>query len=229
MLGLVPGADRAAIESAYRRLIKKHHPDKAGGDPEAAKAIIHAYRELTRKRVQLPVQVEAPPLRREARWRRWPLLAVVAGGLFLWLLPTPAIELERNSSLPLASLPEGGATAERPVSMAVMPRVAPDGAAVEAGIDEARRLSRQLPEDAIGYSRSCAADLDRLPSDAMLDHCLAFDMAAAKGASDKHWAAEAMAARHGEAAQALLEDEVLAAARVRAVRLQVDRALVLRP
>jgi hypothetical protein len=228
VLGLAPGADRAAIESAYRRLIKQYHPDRAGGDPEAAKAVIHAYRELTRKNVHLPVQVEAPPPRRRARGPRWPLLAAVAGGLLLWLLPTPAFEKAGNSSSPVLSSPKGGTTAERMVSAEVMPRVAPDGAAVEAGIDEARRLGRQSQGDAVGYSRSCAADLDRLPSDAMLDHCLAFDMAAANGGSDLRWAADAMAARHRAAAQAVLGDEVLAAARVRAVRLQVERTLVVR-
>src|SRR5690348_915215 len=46
VLGLEPGADGAAIDQAYRRLIKLHHPDREGGNPERAKEIIHAYREL---------------------------------------------------------------------------------------------------------------------------------------------------------------------------------------
>ena len=45
-LGLEPGADAAAIEQAYRRLIKQHHPDRAGGDARRAAEINRAYREL---------------------------------------------------------------------------------------------------------------------------------------------------------------------------------------
>ena len=45
-LGLEPGADNAAIDRAYRDLIKRHHPDRAGGDARRAAEIIQAYREL---------------------------------------------------------------------------------------------------------------------------------------------------------------------------------------
>ena len=45
-LELEPGADRAAIEEAYRRLIKRYHPDRSGGDAERAAEINRAYFEL---------------------------------------------------------------------------------------------------------------------------------------------------------------------------------------
>ena len=45
-LGLEPGADSSAIEQAYRRLIKEHHPDRQGGDARRAAEIIEAYRKL---------------------------------------------------------------------------------------------------------------------------------------------------------------------------------------
>src|ERR671916_683191 len=45
-LGLEPGADSAAVERAYKRLIKEHHPDRAGGDARRAAEINRAYREL---------------------------------------------------------------------------------------------------------------------------------------------------------------------------------------
>ena len=45
-LGLEPGADSAAIERAYKRLIKRHHPDREGGDAKRAAEINSAYREL---------------------------------------------------------------------------------------------------------------------------------------------------------------------------------------
>src|SRR5690349_2697876 len=46
ILGLQPGADRDAVEAAYRRLIKRHHPDRAGGDNSRAAEINRAYFEL---------------------------------------------------------------------------------------------------------------------------------------------------------------------------------------
>jgi hypothetical protein len=227
VLGLPPGADRAAIEKAYRRLIKQHHPDKAGGDPESAKAVIQAYRDLSRQRDQLPVVVEAPPQVREPGRRYWPGLAALAGGLFLWLLPWPSAEERRNPPLPPAAGRSDPMIAEPAPSAAAMARVAPDGPAVEAGVEEARRLVRQSPALALRYSRSCAADLDRLPGDALLDHCLAFDLAISAGGNQEGWwEPRGMAERQAALARAVLEDDVLAGARVRAVRLQVERLLV---
>ena len=40
------GADAAAVDEAYRRLIKQHHPDREGGDSTRAAEINRAYREL---------------------------------------------------------------------------------------------------------------------------------------------------------------------------------------
>ena len=45
-LGLEPGADSSAVEQAYKRLIKEHHPDRAGGDDRRAAELNRAYREL---------------------------------------------------------------------------------------------------------------------------------------------------------------------------------------
>src|SRR5689334_124370 len=49
-LGLEPGADSYAIEQAYRKLIKEHHPDRQGGNTRRAAEIIEAYRELRAER-----------------------------------------------------------------------------------------------------------------------------------------------------------------------------------
>mgnify|MGYP002344123748 CR=1 FL=1 len=46
VLGVSPGAPTEVIKAAYRALMKKHHPD-VGGDPETAKEIEEAYRNLT--------------------------------------------------------------------------------------------------------------------------------------------------------------------------------------
>src|SRR5687768_3368407 len=99
ILGLQPGADRAAIDKAYRRLIKLHHPDRSGGDPERAAEINRAYFELRGKRASdEPRQPAAgdigeaiyarraarartvrPPQRRQ---RLWPLFAAAAAIAF---------------------------------------------------------------------------------------------------------------------------------------------------
>ena len=79
-LGLPPGADAAAIEQAYKRLIKQHHPDREGGDSTRAAEINRAYRELRGARVPgdpLEFNSHDGPRRRP----RWPLAALVGGAV----------------------------------------------------------------------------------------------------------------------------------------------------
>jgi len=78
VLGLQPGADEAAIEQAYKRLIKQHHPDREGGDSIRAAEINRAYRELrqgTSEIDPLEFNEHGAPRRRP----RWPVAALVAG------------------------------------------------------------------------------------------------------------------------------------------------------
>jgi curved DNA-binding protein CbpA len=42
ILGLRPGAGRAEVNDAYRRLMKRHHPDRPGGDSNRAAEINRA-------------------------------------------------------------------------------------------------------------------------------------------------------------------------------------------
>lgn len=219
VLGVRPGADRKAIEEAYRRLIKQHHPDRAGGDGEAARAIIQAYRSLSGSPERVHrVIVEAPPSARMSGVARW---RAAVGALILaitiWWFPLPTFDLSgpatTRAQLPVLT------PAERPSAPALLAQVAPDGAAVGAGVEEAMRLARQSPEMVRRYSRLCAADLARLPGEGLLDHCLAFDMTAAKA-----WLVDdAMAARHLTASERVLGDKVLAGARVRAIGQEVER------
>ncbi len=99
VLGLSPGADRAAVDRAYRALMKRHHPD-LGGDAERAAAINRAYAEITRPGVTAPAPVMAGPdlatamydrrielrrraatrrIRRRSRWPWWLLIAALLG------------------------------------------------------------------------------------------------------------------------------------------------------
>ena len=66
VLGLEPGADAAAVDQAYKRLIKLYHPDRAGGDPVRAADIIRAYRELRGPAAKDPLEFhEQWPNRRQ--------------------------------------------------------------------------------------------------------------------------------------------------------------------
>src|SRR5690349_8713985 len=76
-LGLEPGADAAAIELAYKKLIKLHHPDREGGDAARAAEIIRAYRELRGGAAKDPLEFNDDlSTRREGI--RWPLIALCA-------------------------------------------------------------------------------------------------------------------------------------------------------
>jgi DnaJ-domain-containing protein 1 len=46
-LGLDPGADEAAVRSAYRDRVKDVHPDRPSGDEEEFKRVTRAYERLT--------------------------------------------------------------------------------------------------------------------------------------------------------------------------------------
>jgi hypothetical protein len=224
VLGLRPGADREAIERAYRRLIKQHHPDLGGGDGGAARAIIAAYRDLKRADRQLPVVIEPPPASRRKR-RSWVVMAAVAAAAAaLWWTPWPRLDLGEAGATPAILRARPGTV---PASPGLLPQVDPDRASVEAGVLEAERLGSQSPERLLSYSRACAADLQRLPGDAMLDHCLGFDMAAAyqmrlSGSEPE----KAFGAGHLEAASVVLQDPVLAEARVGKIRRLVEQRML---
>ncbi len=61
VLGLEPGANGAAVDEAYRRLIKLYHPDRSGGDAARAADINRAYFELRRRgEIDDPAQPRPP-------------------------------------------------------------------------------------------------------------------------------------------------------------------------
>src|SRR5690242_2900382 len=92
VLGLKSGADTAAIEQAYKKLIKLHHPDREGGDATRAAEINRAYRELRGGKAAIdPLQFNED-LEARRRRRRWPLAAFFAivgmGALMLFIGPS---------------------------------------------------------------------------------------------------------------------------------------------
>src|SRR5256885_6661958 len=160
-LGLEPGADPAAIERAYKRLIKLHHPDHEGGDANRAAEINRAYRELrgpaARDELVLhdsDVLASRPPFPRVGAALALAavllLLLVIAGPLGGWL--------------------QGVAAVTRPPTSRAM--TAPDlmdqplaAAAVDRAVGSAVRLSRTRDEMALAStSRDCHHRLRLDPS-----------------------------------------------------------------
>lgn len=189
-LGLKPGADSAAVEAAYRELIKRYHPDRAGGDSARAAEINWAYHHIrkarqlpTRRRTSFPVvhpAVLRQGPRRKGRWVGLALAFVVAvvvidspvidwsgggfaetiGGPILHPPPTYPAPSRSGSSAQPIDQPLDADAIDRSVMSAV--RLAGDG--------EISRLTRQ--------SMRCHAELRRDPDLSRFDQCVAFDEAA---------------------------------------------------
>src|SRR5215210_3722365 len=111
-LGLEPGADRDAVERAYKRLIKDHHPDRAGGNAERAAEITRAYRELREGRA-VPNGLEFHDEVARARGSRFGawlpfMLALAAASLALWFAAGRQVSLvERSLVGPVRTLALG--------------------------------------------------------------------------------------------------------------------------
>src|SRR5689334_7649449 len=88
-LGLEPGADAATIDQAYRKLIKLHHPDRAGGDAARAAEINRAYRELRGGAARDPLEFnEDLPLHRDGmRWVRAAVFVAIAVAVLVLVTP----------------------------------------------------------------------------------------------------------------------------------------------
>lgn len=170
-LGLDPGADLAAIEQAYRRLIKQHHPDRDGGDSTRAAEINRAYREIKAARdYRDPLELHQHSEQRP-RGRGWIIAALLIA------LATGALVVLQGSFASVA----------RPVRLSfghVPPRaVAKDImdqplylATIARSVDKARIMARTRDEFALASeSNGCHRKLRGKPSLAQLDRCAAFD------------------------------------------------------
>ena len=229
-LGLEPGADRAAVERAYRALIKHHHPDREGGDSARAAEINRAYRELRDWRLAPDgiefheVAEQAPRVRFGIAWLAM-ALALAAASLGLLIMAardTPLFE-HGLSSVARASVAERRAEPMRePIVLA----------AVEGGLRDAVRIGRSGDEMALSSaSRACHDRLRAEPSLALLDRCAAFDDAVVilqdrDPLRDRGQFSElAVTSRQWSAAKTLSDDFVAIDSRLDQVRLRVDRTL----
>lgn len=230
VLGVKESADRAAIRAAYLKRIKAIHPDRArkkANDPDRATALNLAYFTLRDSRRRLAHDLELrrarngggpliPVERRDVTLRRAPVppprprprsRSAVASGAILSVaiigLGLLVADLDSRNRRPAASAATavGSATPSRPEAS---PWV--DRAMVDAAVEQLLLIrTRGRADDALAYSRSCFHQLDREPSALLLDHCLAFDVAAAnwrRGAdspAESDFVPQAMTSRHAAA------------------------------
>lgn len=252
-LGLEPGADRAAVEDAYRRLIKIHHPDRSGGDSSRAAEINRAYHELRRQteidRSHAPVPSPSAPRRssaarrsrrksrrRESRrsdGRLWPVL-VLSVAILMVIERERLIEQAPRWIGWLADirpgLPSGRGSAVAIDSSALDgPLVEP---AITRSINQAVSLVQRGDEDQLAaQSRNCHRRLRSEPGLAQLDRCAAFDDAVVALAdrdplNDRGaFSASAVTARQMTAASLLSRDYLAIERRLDRIRMTVQLAL----
>lgn len=241
VLGLEPGADRPAVEAAYRRLIKLHHPDRSGGDAIRAAEINRAYFELRRLEERPPPAAPArrfSPARTNRRKRRrsslWPALVLAGAALLLvqreWLARQVPLWIDALGDWQ-APVPGGRGSAVEADSASL------DGPLGEAVIARAIRQAAGLAtrgdeEGLVEHSRACHLRLRSRPELAQLDRCAAFDYAAAAIAdrdpvNDRGaFSASAVTARQMTAASLLSSDYLAIGRRLDRIRTMVELTLM---
>jgi hypothetical protein len=229
VLGLDPGADSAAIEQAYKRLIKQHHPDREGGDGTRAAEIIHAYRALRGgKALTDPLQFNEEREARRRR-RRWPLAAAfaVAGIGAAVMVVGPSAPLTRGLWAASTQLPR--VHTNKPAAMPEPMEEQLHMKAIDAAVAVALQMFRTRDELALANaSRECERRFRDDPGTRMLDRCAAFDDAVV-GLQDRDplrdegpFAPLAVTGRQWSAASSLSDDDLAIDSRLDAVRLRVE-------
>ena len=240
-LGLRPGAGRAEVDEAYRRLIKRHHPDRNGGDGSRAAEINRAYSQIRRgaglqvARPRTVPVVMQPPRRAPSRRGRWLFLlavAAVAGIAFagdnLGQSPhrplsrlavrwdSPPLRERIGFAVPMASFDE-------PLQVAVVDRAIAEAIKFHGDGDLG---------GAAAYSRDCRDKIRERPSIAWFDTCAAFDEAMLTLSDDNPnvdsspFSSLAVMGRELAAARALSADAMGADSRVHQIRLRVEMVLL---
>lgn len=237
ILGLRRGATRAQVDEAYRRLMKVHHPDRAGGDSNRAAEVNRAYTMLRRHR-DAPVRRPPPsvPIRTAPKPRRSPF----AGWLIVLGIGASAIvglvsgDLERDSPAgrewvsPDASSRDGvsltpAVNFDTPLNASVIANAISDA----EHFDDSGDLSA-----AIQYSRICHERLRQGPNLIMFDACAAFDEsifvlnADKPGATSGTFDSQAVLAREIGSARIFSGDAFDADSRIHQIRSMVEYSLL---
>ncbi|HVM22461.1 MAG TPA: J domain-containing protein [Sphingomicrobium sp.] len=226
VLGLEPGANLSAIEQAYRRLIKQHHPDREGGDPARAAEINNAYREL-KAIPRDPLELHRHPDGGRSGGRGWTFAAamIALGAAVLLLLNGPV------SSLAQPSVGAPGHVRATAPARDVMDKPL-HIKAIDRSTERARNLFRTSDEMALSTeSRACHGALRSRPTVEQLDRCAAFDNAVIllqdrdplrdRGPFSQH----AVTARLWIAASTISNDYLAIDSRFHRIRLRVELAL----
>jgi DnaJ-like protein len=223
-LGLEPDADPDEIERAYKKLIKRYHPDR-GGDPQRAAEVNRAYRALS-KRADGTIEFHAEEYSNKRNWPRTVLVfAVGAAGVLLVTGPVTALMSQLAPPKPvagIAGITKGGEAMNLPIH----------DAEVREGIRDALRIARRRDEGALlSASRECHRRLRSQPSLERLDRCSAFDDAVVQLQNrDPMWdggpfGEPAVTRRQWSSASALSNDYLAVDGRLDRIRLQVELAL----
>ena len=232
-LGLEPGADTTAIERAYKRLIKQHHPDLPGGDSDRAAEINWAYREL--RSPPMPrdtlVLVDDDPLEESGGgWIRAALVLLLALGALL-AITGPGAAYMRQLAQPLVPTLANGQAAPTAISRDTMDQPL-HVAALTAAVHQAVSILGKHDDLALlGASRDCHRTLRSDPSVTQLDRCSAFDDAIVQLQNrDPMWdqgpfSQIAVTSRQWSAASALSNDYLAIDSRLDRIRVQVELAL----
>jgi curved DNA-binding protein CbpA len=237
-LGLEPNADWAAVERAYKSLIKQHHPDRAGGDPARASEINRAYRELRsefRSRDELVLD-DGQELARGGK--AWPRAAfVIAAAVVLLLVGTgPILTFVNGLAASSEPAPYGEPRAKR-IAAEADPMDAPlHLSAVDQAIGDAVHIARTRDEYALANrSRDCHRELRADPTIARFDSCAAFDDAVIE-VQDRDplrdqgpFSELAVTGRQMSSATSLSNDYLAIDGRLDRIRLRVELALAPAP
>lgn len=230
-LGLDPGADSAAIEQAYKKLIKQHHPDREGGNAARAAEVNRAYEQLRAGRTltdPLELNDDLPGVAgRRGAWAVM-MLIIASGAILVALAQGPIGQIQA----PVAAFGLGGrsdAVKRNPTDPMDRPL---NAAVIDAAARSALRLSHGKDEMALAdASRDCHRQLRSAPSLLELDRCAAFDDAVVQ-LQDRDplrdqgpFSEIAVTGRILSAASALSDDSVATDARLDRIRLQVELAL----
>jgi len=229
-LGLSPGADNDAIDRAYKRLIKEHHPDREGGDSARAAEINRAYRELRGPRAPDALEFNHVPVehRRGFGWVI-PALALVGGAAALMVGYLPLDETLKD----WAPMSAKAMPVVRPTDIAPDAMSAPlHAGAIAAAIGDAMHLTKTSDEMGLAAKSSdCHRRLRGDPEIIELDRCAAFDDAVVElqdrdPLRDRGPFSElAVTGRQWSSASALSNDYLAIDGRLDRIRVEVQLAL----
>ncbi len=230
ILGVKESADRRSIRAAYLKKIKANHPDRARRGKAAvdrAATINLAYFVLRDPRRRLAYDLDLKRTRHGADpgsggpvglWRRSiagapppppprSRNAITSGillGAAIFALILLIVDLESAARPPSRSAVASPSDSAIPTEPEARPWV--DRAMVDRAVDTLMLIRASgRSSDALAYSRNCYVELEAAPSALLLDHCLAFDVAAAnwrRGAdapAETDFAPQAMRPRHAAA------------------------------